>query len=83
MAGPTEELVRICEGLPTDKVEELVDFARFLRQRTLGDESAPPEDGDAAWERILGDPRPRPKLEAFAKAAFAEGQAEPLDPDKL
>ena len=83
MAEETEELVRICQELPTHKVEELVDFARFLHQRTLSDQSAPPEHGDAAWERIIRDPRPRPKLDAFVKAAFAEGQAEPLDPDKL
>ena len=83
MTGVTEELVRICQELPADKVGELVDFARFLRQRTLRDQSASPEGGDAAWERIIRDPRPRPKLDAFVKAALAEGQAEPLDPDKL
>jgi len=41
------------------------------------------EDGDAAWERIINDPKPRPKLEAFAKAALAEGGEEPLDLNRL
>ncbi|MBI2925794.1 MAG: hypothetical protein HYY24_08835 [Verrucomicrobia bacterium] len=83
MIGATEELVRICQELPADKVGELVDFARLLHQRTLRNESASPEDGDAAWERILNDPRPRPKLDAFVNAALAEGPVEPLDPDRL
>jgi hypothetical protein len=41
------------------------------------------EDGDAAWERIISDTRPRPKLDAFAAAALAEGGEEPLDLDRL
>ncbi len=35
------------------------------------------EDGDAAWERIIADPRPRPRLEAFLKSAVAEGSSKP------
>jgi hypothetical protein len=41
----------------------------------------PEEDGDAAWERILNDKRPRPKLIAFmeeVKKQIAEGKAKPL-----
>jgi hypothetical protein len=41
------------------------------------------EEGDAAWERIINDPRPRPKFDAFVKAAMAEGGEEPLDLDRL
>ena len=33
---------------------------------------------DEQWERIIADPRPRPKLEAFVKEALSEG-SEPLD----
>jgi hypothetical protein len=72
-----EELTKICESLPMQKVEELVDFARFLQTRVSE------SDGDAAWERIIADPNPRPKLDAFMEAAFAEGPSEPLDLDKL
>jgi hypothetical protein len=32
---------------------------------------------DEQWERIIADPRPRPKLEAFVKEALSEG-SEPL-----
>lgn len=35
------------------------------------------EDGDAAWERIIADPRPRPRLEAFMKSAVTEGSSKP------
>jgi hypothetical protein len=38
---------------------------------------------DAAWERIIADPRPRPKLDAFIAAAMAEGGEEELDPSKM
>jgi len=41
----------------------------------------PEEDGDAAWEKILKDPRPRPKLNALVeevKKQIAEGKTKPL-----
>ncbi len=68
-----EELTKICATLPAQKVEELVDFARFLQTRVA--ESA----DDAAWERIIADPKQRLKLDAFAAAAMAEGPATPLE----
>ena len=37
---------------------------------------------DEQWERIIADPRPRPKLEAFVKEALSEG-SEPLDLERL
>jgi hypothetical protein len=78
VAPKTKELVTICAQLPAQKVEELVDFARFLQQQ-LASESA----GDKDWERIIADPRSRPKLDAFAKQALQEGEAAPLDPDTM
>jgi hypothetical protein len=51
----------------------------FAKQRA---ETASDEDGDAAWERIISDPRPLPKLEAFIEQAVKEG-SEPLDLDRL
>jgi hypothetical protein len=46
-------------------------------------EEQPDEDGDAAWERIIADPRPRPKFDAFVAASLAEGGEEPLDLDRM
>ncbi|MDR3404667.1 MAG: hypothetical protein P4L99_19345 [Chthoniobacter sp.] len=68
-----EELTKICETLPAQKVEELVDFARFLQTRIAE------SPDDAAWERIIAEERPRPKLDAFVAAALAEGPAIPLE----
>jgi hypothetical protein len=68
-----EELTSICATLPAEKVAELVDFARFLQTRVAE------TPGDEAWERIIADPKPRPKLEAFAAAALTEGSSTPLE----
>ena len=37
---------------------------------------------DERWERIIADPRPRPKLDTFVKEALSEG-SEPLDLERL
>lgn len=37
----------------------------------------PELDGDAAWERILRDPRPRPALSALLDQAEAEFRRDP------
>jgi hypothetical protein len=37
---------------------------------------------DEQWERIIADPRPRPKLQAFVKEALSEG-SEPLNLERL
>jgi len=73
MTVASKELAEILKGLPEEKAREVVDFARFLQQQA----------GDAAWERIIGDSRPRPKLDAFVAEALREGSAKPLDPSKL
>ena len=61
--------------LPEEKQFSVIDYVMFMKQRVE-------ENGDAAWERIIGDPRPRPKLRAFMQASLAEG-SEPLDLSKL
>lgn len=78
MSVDAKELIQLCEQLPVAQQAEIVDFARFLVSR-YGEAS----DGDTRWEAIIADPRPRPKLEAYVKAALDEGGLEPLDPDKL
>ena len=50
----------------------MADFARFLLAK----------HDDDAWERMISDARPRPKLDEFVREAMAEG-SEPLDVDKL
>jgi hypothetical protein len=64
-------------ALPADKQSSVLDYVLFIKQQ------AAEEDGDAAWERIINDPRPRPKLIAYMEAALAEGESKPLDLDKL
>lgn len=81
MGEIAEELVRISEELPPQKADQLLDFARFLKQQAQVD--AAEGEGDAAWEGIIKDARPRPKLAAFVKEALAEGEAEPLDLKRL
>ena len=68
-----EELTKICAELPALKVEELVDFARFLHARVAE------SPDDAAWEKAVAHPTPRPKLESFAAAAMAEEPSTPLE----
>ena len=73
MSVETQEIIRICEALPDAKRDEVADFARFLLAR----------QGDEAWERILADTAPRPRLESFLRDSAAEGGAQPLDPTVL
>ncbi len=83
MSTATLDVVETLDRLSPRRREEVLDFARFLLARdAAADAPSAEEDGDAAWERIINDPRPRPKLEAFVKAALAEG-TEPLDPEKM
>jgi hypothetical protein len=73
MAAMTHELAEIIRDLPEEKAREVMDFARFLQHQA----------GDDAWERIIADARPHPKLDAFVAEALRESPAEPLDPSKL
>jgi hypothetical protein len=73
MSTQTEELIRICEALPEDKRVEVTDFAQFLLER----------QSDARWEAIIGDPKPRPKLEAFLAASREEGGESPLEVERM
>ena len=84
MRQTTDLAARIAEesaSLPPDKQSAVLDFVLFVKHR--GEQAASTEDGDAAWERIIADPRPRPKLEKFLRESAAEGGAEPLDLKRL
>jgi hypothetical protein len=76
MSTETAEIVRLCEALPEDKRLEVVDFARFLLDRTG-------HPDDLRWEQLLADPASRPKLEAFLRDSASEGSDEPLDLNRL
>ena len=83
MPETTDLAARIAEesaSLPPDKQSAVLDFVLFVKHR--GDQAAFTEDGDAAWERIIADPRPRPKLDAYLSEAAAEGE-QPLDLDRM
>ena len=73
MTAAAKELVELIGELPEEKAREVLDFARFLKQQA----------GDVAWERIIGDAKPRPKLDAYVADALREGPSEPLDTSKL
>lgn len=68
MSTDAKELIAICEQLPESERAEVADFARFLLSK----------HDDERWEQIIAEEKPRPKLDAFVKAALAEG-SEPLD----
>jgi len=68
MKTDTRELLDLCEQLPETERAEVADFARFLLSK----------HDDEAWERTIADPKTRPKLDEFVRAALAEG-SEALD----
>jgi len=80
MTTETRSVLALCEQLSAARQAEVLDFARFLLQQELG----LPDDtcGDEAWETLVADTKQRPKLDAFTKAALAQG-SEPLDPEQL
>jgi hypothetical protein len=87
MTSHLRELTSIAKDLPDDKAEELVDFARFLRQKVKATakskkKRASKVDGDKEWERILNDPRPSPKFQKFLEKART-GKSSPMDYDRL
>jgi hypothetical protein len=72
VSAETAELVQICEALSAEKRRALAEFARFLLSR----------GEDEAWDRLLDDPRKRPRLEAFIRESAAD-EDEPLDQFRL
>ncbi len=72
MSNTTEEIIRVCEALPSEKQVEVADFARFLLAK----------QDDEAWEQRIAYPHTRPRLDAFLREAATEGD-QPLDPNRL
>lgn len=62
--------------LPEEKLASVLDYVLFMKHQAA--RPAPESEGDAAWEKIIADPRPRPKLDAYLKSIEDEGEG-PLD----
>lgn len=78
------QLLELSRALTPRQRRELLTYGRRLRAKPgKSARTVAREDGDAAWERILNDPRPRPKLRAYVERVLREEKAEPLDPAKL
>lgn len=75
MKAAEAELVALSRKLSPKKRRELLKFGRQLYTQEEKKPPAVEEDGDAAWERIIADPKPRPKLAAMAAKALAEFRA--------
>lgn len=80
MTTDTQSVLELCEQLSAARRAEVVDFARFLLHQESSGRDEP--DVDEAWEELIGETKSRPKLDAFVKAALAEG-SEPMDPQQL
>ncbi len=63
--------------LPEAKQTAVLDYVLFIKQQTGMEQT-----GDEVWEKLIADPRPRAKLQAYMKAAMEEG-SEPLDTSRL
>ena len=69
MKSAVAEITRISHLLPPRKKAQLLDFARALQSGRGHSPLAKPKHGDDEWERIINDPKPRPKLAAKLKTA--------------
>jgi hypothetical protein len=72
--APVTEVIELGRKLSPGLRREWLNYGRYLSTQ----EEKPPaveEDGDAAWERIVADSKPRPKLAAMAAKALAEHRA--------
>jgi hypothetical protein len=84
MKSAVLEISRISESLPPRKATQLLEYARSLVSKKSKSKSS--VNGDAEWERIINDPRPRPKLRARIKEVdqlIATGKTEPMNFDRL
>jgi hypothetical protein len=83
MKAAETELLELSRKLSPKKRRELLKFGRELYTQKESKPLAVDEDGDAAWERIIADPKPRPKLKAYVERVLREEKGEPMDLKKL
>ena len=74
-AAVETKLLVLSRKLSPKKRRELLTFGQKLYAQEEKKPAVVEEDGDAAWERIIADPKPRPKLQALADKALAEYRA--------
>ncbi len=85
MRSAVAEITRISLSLSPRKKAQLLDFARALRSGRSVSRLAKSKPGDAEWERIINDPKPRPKLAAKLRQLerlAAANKDEPMDWDR-
>ena len=74
-------LLRIARVLPSDRVGQLVDFARFLEAQLLGDELIQGVDlaeiasENAEWDALMATDEAQTLLDTLADEALAEHRA--------
>ncbi len=74
-------LLRIARVLPSERVGQLVDFARFLEAQLLGDELiqgvdlAEIESENAEWDALMATDEAQALLDTLADEALAEHRA--------
>jgi hypothetical protein len=67
---------------PADIIKELPKLSDEERRAIIDKLRELSQLDDERWEKLLNDPTPRPKLEAFVRESAAEGES-PLDPSRL
>ena len=76
-----QTLITIVRVLPPNRVEQLMDFARFLEAQILGEELiqgvdlAEIESDNAEWDALLATDEAQTLLETLADEALAEHRA--------
>lgn len=76
MSPITKETAEILESLPAGKAKALLEYARYLSEKT----------GEEAWDRSFSAARHSRKFRALGSKALAElrsGKTRVLDPDRM
>jgi hypothetical protein len=68
------EFLELGRKLSPRQRREWLNYGRYLRSQK-SKPGAVPKNGDAAWEGLLADAKPRPKLAALAAKALAQHRA--------
>jgi hypothetical protein len=85
MKAADAEVLEVSRKLSPKKRREWITLGReWSATKARAQKPAPAKiDHDAEWERILNDPKPRPKLRAYVDRILREEKAEPMDMAKL
>ena len=74
-AASEAALIKLSRKLTPQKRRELLKYGETLYAQEEKKPMAVEEGGDAAWERIIADPKSRPKLRAEVEKIRAEMKA--------